>query len=119
MARRTTLRSLVLAGALAAAGTLTGACIVETPPVVLFDTPPPRPRRHAVMPARAGFVWVDGFWVNVGGRWAWRDGHWERGRNGYVYAPGRSVKRAGRWHWAQPRWDRGRARARGEVRVRP
>jgi len=116
MARRTTLRSFVLAGALVTAGSLTGGCVVETRPLVVVDTPPPRPRRRAVMAVRPGFVWVDGYWVNVGGRWAWRDGHWERARAGYVYVQGRWMNRSGRWHWVEPRWERGRVR--GEVRVR-
>jgi hypothetical protein len=118
MARRTTLRSLVLAGAVGTAGLFAGGCIVETRPVVVVDSPPPRPRRHAVMAARPGFVWVDGFWANIGGRWAWRDGHWERARSGYVYVQGRWLNRAGRWHWVEPRWERGRGHVRGDVRVR-
>ena len=118
MARRTTVRSLIVAIALGgASGSLLGACVVETRGAVVVDSPPPRPRRH-VVGVRPGFVWVEGFWANIGGRWRWRDGHWERERSGYVYVQGRWVNRAGRWHWVEPRWDRGHVRVRGDVRVR-
>ena len=120
MARRTAVRSLIVAIALGGSGAaLLGGCVVQTRGAVVVDSPPPRPRRHVRMPARPGFVWVDGFWANMGGKWVWRDGHWERARSGYVYVPGRWMNRAGRWHWVEPRWDRGHARVRGDVRVRP
>jgi hypothetical protein len=118
MARRTLVRSLLMASALGIAGIFAAGCIGETRPIVVVDTPPPRARRRVVMASRPGFVWVDGVWTNMGGKWVWHEGHWERARNGYVYVQGRWVARGGRWHWVEPRWERGHARAGGEVRVR-
>ena len=119
MARRTTVRSLLVAIALGGSGTaLLGGCVVQTRGTVVVDSPPPRPRRHVVMAARPGFVWVDGYWANMGGKWVWQDGRWERERSGFVYVQGRWLNRAGRWHWVEPRWERGHARVRGDVRVR-
>ena len=118
MVRRTLVRSLLVAAALGMAAASLGGCVVQTRPAVVVDSPPPRPRRHVVMAERPGFVWVDGFWANMGGKWVWQDGRWERARSGYVYVQGRWMNRAGRWHWVEPRWDRGHARVRGKVRVR-
>ena len=41
--------------------------------------PPPPPRVVAV-PARPGpdFIWVDGYWYPVGGRYRWHGGYWTR-----------------------------------------
>lgn len=115
MVRRTAIRSLLVASALGLAVPAVGGCVVETRGAVVVDSPPPPPRRRVVA-ARPGFVWVEGYWVNAGGKWVWRDGYWERERHGYVYVQGRWVNRAGRWHWVEPRWERGHAR--GNVRVR-
>jgi hypothetical protein len=120
MARRTLFRSLLVATALGASAPLVAGCVVETRGAVVVDTPPPRPRRHVVMAARPGFVWVEGSWAYMGDRWVWQDGHWERERSGYLYVQGRWVNRAGRWHWVEPRWERRHmregVRVRGDVR---
>src|SRR6185369_6356598 len=41
--------------------------------------PPPPPR--VVRPSRApgpGYIWVDGYWYPVGGRYKWHGGYWTR-----------------------------------------
>ena len=117
--RRTTVRSLLMATALGVTAPFLGACVVETRGAVVVDSPPPPPRSRAVVHARQGFVWVDGYWTNMNGKWVWRNGYWERDRMGYVYVQGRWMNRGGRWHWVEPRWERGHARARGDVRRGP
>jgi hypothetical protein len=41
---------------------------------------PPPPRVVAVVPARPGpeFIWVEGYWYPVGGRYRWHEGYWTR-----------------------------------------
>jgi len=42
--------------------------------------PPPRPRvirAHPVAPG-PGYLWVDGYWYPVNGRYRWHDGYWTR-----------------------------------------
>ena len=87
MVRRHLVRPLLLALAVAAAAPL-GACYVQTRGAVVVDAPPPRARRVRVEP-RPGYIWVDGFWVSQGGRWAWRDGYWVRSRPNQIYVEGR------------------------------
>jgi hypothetical protein len=40
----------------------------------------PPPPRAFVVPGRPGpdFVWVEGYWYPVRGRWVWHDGYWTR-----------------------------------------
>lgn len=42
--------------------------------------PPPPPRVVAVQPARPGpdYIWVDGYWYPVNGRYRWHQGYWTR-----------------------------------------
>src|ERR1700688_3026395 len=42
--------------------------------------PPPPPRVIAVRPPLPGpgYVWVDGYWYAVGGRYRWHEGYWTR-----------------------------------------
>jgi hypothetical protein len=41
---------------------------------------PPPPRIVRVQPGRPGpdYIWVDGYWYPVGGRYRWHDGYWTR-----------------------------------------
>ncbi len=41
--------------------------------------PPPPPREYVQPEAPApGYVWVDGYWYPVGGRYRWHGGYWTR-----------------------------------------
>ena len=44
-----------------------------------LGTPPPAPRAYAV-PRQPGpdYVWVDGYWYPVNGRYQWHNGYWTR-----------------------------------------
>lgn len=48
----------------------------------------------------AGAVWIDGDWVWRGGRYTYRQGHWERPRAGRVWVRGNweSGRRGYVWH---------------------
>jgi hypothetical protein len=113
-------KHMVLLVAFSIGGTaplLASGCVVTTRGAVVVDSPPPRARVEVVQ-ARPGYVWVDGYWANRGGRWVWRGGYWQPERAGYVYVQGRWLNRGGRWHWVEPRWDRGRGQARRGGRAR-
>ena len=50
---------------------------------ILFDfhlgTPPPAPRAYRVPPQPGpDYVWVEGYWYPVNGRYRWHDGYWTR-----------------------------------------
>ena len=59
---------------LLAAGTLFGSISVG------ISIGPPPPARVYVVPASRGpgYVWVDGYWYPVAGRYAWHEGYWTR-----------------------------------------
>src|SRR5260370_5823665 len=55
--------------------------------------PPPPPRVVAVRPVPPGpdYVWVDGYWYPVDGRYRWHEGYWTRPAYG-----------GGRWGKSRP-----------------
>ena len=59
--------------------------------------PPPPPRVVRVLPARPGpdYVWVDGYWYPVDGRYVWHRGYWTEPPYGGAI-------------WVGPRWEGGR-----------
>jgi len=56
--------------------------------------PPPQPRVVHVQPRSPGadYVWLDGYWYPVGGRYRWHEGYWTRPPYGGA-------------HWVGPRHD--------------
>ncbi len=86
-------------------------------PAYVVDVAPPAPRRVYVQPRR-GYVWIDGYWQRIGGRWVWQDGYWERERRGQVWAPGVWIDVGGRYEWRPGRWERRDRRDRPRPRVR-
>jgi len=59
---------------------------------------PPPPRHEVVPAARAGHVWVPGYWDWRHGRYHWVAGHYVRHRPGYYYEPVRWAYRDGRYY---------------------
>jgi hypothetical protein len=70
--------------------------VVEAPPQVVYEEPPP--------PPEVGVVWIQPEYVQIGGRYELRHGHWDRpprghsrwvashyehGQRGYIYVSGR------------------------------
>ncbi len=58
--------------------------------------PPPAPRVVHVIPPRPGpdYVWIDGYWYPVDGRYRWHEGYWTRAPYGGAY-------------WVPPRYEGG------------
>jgi WXXGXW repeat (2 copies) len=90
---KTFLKTTLLAGVLL---TSVGALRAQVSVAVQIG-PPPRPRVVSVRPHRpaAEFIWVEGYWYPVAGRYRWHEGYWTRP----PYAGA---------HWVAPRHD-GRA----------
>lgn len=70
------MKKLILAFALLGAGSVFGADIS----IGIRIGPPPAPRVIRVRPTAPGpgFLWVDGYWFPVNGRYRWHDGYWTR-----------------------------------------
>jgi WXXGXW repeat (2 copies) len=73
---RSLITATVLAALLLAGGPVCGAQVSLG---IRIGPPPPPPVIH-VLPPRPGpeFVWVDGYWYPVGGRYRWHEGYWTR-----------------------------------------
>ena len=65
---------------------------------------PPPVYYEPVPVARAGWVWVPGFWDWRHERHHWVRGHWVRERPGHYYAPARWVAYDGRYYYHRPGW---------------
>jgi hypothetical protein len=91
--KATLLGGMMLAGA--------AMCSAQVSVAVQIGHPPPPARVVHVLPPRpaAEFMWVEGYWYPVSGRYVWHDGYWTRP----PYAGAR---------WVAPRYD-GRVFAQG------
>jgi hypothetical protein len=74
---KTLLRSLILLSAILLA---TGSALAADVSIGIQIGAPPPPRVLAVRPASPGpdWVWVEGYWYPVNGRYRWHDGYWTR-----------------------------------------
>ncbi|MBI5479558.1 MAG: YXWGXW repeat-containing protein [Deltaproteobacteria bacterium] len=66
----------------------------------------PPPARVVVMPARAGFVWIDGHHEWRGGQWVSVAGRYEPVRHGHRWVPGRYRQTARGHLWVHGHWAR-------------
>ena len=60
---------------------------------------------HPVAPSPR-HVWVDGEWVNRGGRYVYVNGYWAVPRSGYRWVRGHWADRRGGWYWVPGHWRR-------------
>ncbi len=77
------------------------ACYVETAGPVA-----PPPSRVVVMPARAGYIWVEGHHVWRGGQWVFVAGHYEPVRSGHRWVPGHYQQTPRGHAWVPGHWVR-------------
>lgn len=70
------------------------------------DIAPPAARVEVMPAARAGFVWVPGFWEWRGHRHFWVAGHWMPERRGFHWVPAHWEPRGPRWHFEEGHWAR-------------
>ncbi|MBG9377081.1 YXWGXW repeat-containing protein [Panacibacter sp. DH6] len=64
------------------------------PPAVVARPPQPRP----------DYVWIDGEWYVVGGKYQFRQGYWAPPRGGRGWVPGHWEKKRGGWTWEKGHW---------------
>jgi len=86
-----------IGAALLAAMLLTGSPALKAQVSVgigIGAPPPPRVYARPVAPG-PGYVWVDGYWYPVDGRYVWHRGYW-------TYPPYSGAA------WVGPRWEGGR-----------
>jgi hypothetical protein len=90
--------------AIAPASAALTACYADVHDVAYAEPPPLRYEYYAYRP---GYVWAGGWWARDGGRWSWREGHYERARPGFVYVQPRWERRGDRHVFVQGGWRAG------------
>jgi hypothetical protein len=73
---------------------------------VYVQVPPPPPRAEPAPVLRPGQVWVPGHWRWDGRQHVWVSGQYSARRSGYIYSPARWVQVGGRWEYRQGNWVR-------------
>jgi hypothetical protein len=73
---------------------------------VYVQVPPPPPRAEPRPGKRPGEVWVPGYWSWNGREHVWVAGHYTARRVGYVWAPATWVQVGGRWEFREGNWAR-------------
>jgi hypothetical protein len=73
---------------------------------VYVQVPPPPPRAEPAPVLRRGQVWVPGHWRWSGREHVWVAGHYNTRRAGFVWAPARWVQVGGRWEYREGNWVR-------------
>ena len=67
---------------------------------VVVVTRPPQPRPD--------YVWVDGDWYAVKGKYQYKQGYWTAPpKKNHVWVPGHWDKRKGGWYWVKGHWRKG------------
>ena len=74
-------------------------------PNVVMEAPPPL-RVEPVPEMRRGQVWVPGHWRWDGREYTWVAGHYNARRSGYVWQPATWVQVNGRWEYREGVWAR-------------
>jgi len=100
--RKPMLASLAAALAL---GAFPAFSAVEFTTIDVQAAPPPL-RTEVQPPARAGYVWIPGYWDYRDRGYTWIDGHFEASRPGYVYVAPRYEEHEGRWRMYAGGWDK-------------
>ena len=89
---------LIAAIAIASLSSCMGSYVVrERPAEVVYARPVAPSREH---------IWITGDWVWAGGRYEWREGHWDRPRPGRAWREGRWDNTRNGYKWRPGHWDR-------------
>ena len=93
-----------LAVVAAASATLS---VANAAPVIDVRVAPPPPRHEFAPEARAGYVWMPGYWDWEGHHHVWVKGHWQRARHGYAFRSPQWVQEGDHWVLHRGTWSRG------------
>ena len=94
------MKRIIIAGALILSLASMESCkttvVAQKPntPAVVARPPQPRP----------DYVWIDGEWYVVGGKYQYRQGYWAPPRRGRAWTQGHWEKRRGGWYWQKGHW---------------
>jgi hypothetical protein len=73
---------------------------------VEVSSAPPADNEEGDRPAKPDgpFIWVNGYWENMGGNYVWRDGRWVQARPQYEYVRARYEFNGKSWLFHRPHW---------------
>jgi len=71
---------------------------------VQVEVAPPPPRAEAVPEARAGYVWVPGYWGWSGSKHEWVNGQFVAERRGHHWVMAKWEHRGPHWYFEDGRW---------------
>lgn len=106
MRERTMWKRVVCGAALAAALAIPASAQIHVGVVIGRTTPPPL--RYEVRPAMPapGYVWIDGYWNWVRGRYVWVPGVWQRPPYpGAYWSHGHWDRYPDGWYYHEGHWD--------------
>jgi hypothetical protein len=69
------------------------------------DQAPPALRTETIPAARAGYVWVPGYYDYTARSYAWVPGRFEKAREGYTFVTPRYERQNGRWGMYAGGWQ--------------
>ena len=99
MLQKTSLRTLIVAGALLSPGfAVAGDDVVS-------DTPPPAPRVEHEPPHRDGYAWAPGYWEWNGRFFRWISGTWIAERRKSHWVADHWDQIGNQWHYVQGHWE--------------
>jgi hypothetical protein len=70
-----------------------------------MDKSPPASPTESMPAARAGYVWVPGYYTYADHSYTWAPGRFEKERAGYVYVAPRYEQKEGRWGMYAGGWQ--------------
>jgi len=72
---------------------------------VEVDAAPPPPQKEAVPEARAGYIWVPGYWGWSGSKHVWVNGQYVPSRLNHHWVAANWEHRGSHWYFQDGRWE--------------
>jgi hypothetical protein len=103
---RVACNTLLLAFAMAAAGTIGIPKPASAATEILTDAPPPPDRVEHAPPPRDGYVWAAGHWEWNGRSYVWISGIWIPEHRAAHWVVDRWEQAGTQWHYVAGHWER-------------